>query len=741
MNSAQSVFWINRLIGDRHRYRVDKLLGRGGTADVFLATDTLLGQPVAVKLLHERMLAGEVRARFEREATLCAALKNEHIVQVSDYGVTFEGHPFFVMEYLQGQTLRELLKQERRLSVQRTANIISQVCVGLQLAHQGVDLWQDGAKCEQVKIIHRDLKPDNIFLVPTSLGELVKILDFGIAKIQREQVEQANVTRTFLGTYRYAAPEQFEVENDLDERADIYSLGVVIYEMLSGTDPFGFQEASRQVGGGIWAAAHLTKPPLPLRQQPACETLTPVIEAIVMQCLQKDPDRRFESVYQLDAALRAAIWGKNPVRLAMAQHTKTSDLEMAYAALPTLGSFQPTVATQPTVAEAPTDAVTHNLNPVFTTVASHFSLNPSWVPNNRLLRQVGAALSVAVATTAGLFYWSHYPSSSIAFQPQQSLAKAIEPLLQNSATSAAQTLSGHSDTVWTIATNVKKQMLASGSFDRSIRLWNLQTGAFIRTLSGHRDAVRSVTFSPDGMILVSGSSDKTIKLWDVATGQLLRTLAGHIGPVWSVAVSPDGQTVASGSYDGTIKLWDVATGELLNTLPGHYDSVWSVTFTPDSKTLISSAYDGTIKTWDLGTGKLLRTLSGHTDAVRSVAISPDGKTIVSGSWDKTIKVWNLESGAMLQTLSGHVDRVLSVAVSPDAKTIASGSLDKTIKIWDLASGQLLRTLTGHSDWVIGVAFGADAGTVVSGSKDKTVKLWQQVLPSESVSIRSKEQKL
>ena len=722
------------MIGDRHRYRVDELLGRGGTADVFLATDTLLGQRVAVKLLHERMLAGEVRARFEQEARLCAALKSEHIVQVSDYGVTLEGHPFFVMEHLRGQTLRKLLQQEKRLSIQRVSSIVRQVCIGLQLAHQGVELWQEGAR-DQVKIIHRDLKPDNIFLVSTSLGELVKILDFGIAKIYCEQAGQANVTRTFLGTYRYAAPEQFQVEKDLDERADIYSLGMVIYEMLSGTDPFGFQKASRQVGGGTWAAAHLTKPPLPLRQQPGCQMLSPAIEAIVMQCLQKEPDYRFASVYELDAALKAALEETDPVKWVVVQDAKTAISQTAYSTLSVFDSAPPTIMiaeastdaiTQdinsvPTVAEVSTDAVTHDVSPVLATVVSR-SLNPLVAARNKLLQRGGVALSASIAITAGLSYWLHH-SSSIAFQPQHSLARALEPLLQSTA-SAAQTLSGHTDTVWTVATSSKQKVLASGSFDRSIRLWDLQTGSLIRTLAGHRDAVRSVAFSPDGTILVSGSSDKTIKVWDVATGQLSRTLNGHIGPVWSVAISPDGKTLASGSYDGAIKLWDLISGQMLNTLPEHYDSVWSVTFTPDSKTLISGAYDGTIKTWDLATGRLLRTLSGHTDAVRSIAVSADGKTIVSGSWDKTVKIWNLESGELVKTLSGHTDRVLAVAISPDGKTIASGSLDKTIKVWDLNSGQLRRTLSGHSDWVIGVAFGANDQTIVSGSKDKTVKLWQ-----------------
>ena len=143
---------------------------------------------MALKLLKDTLVtSGELRKRFEREVALCAALKSDHIVEVSDYGVTPEGHPFYVMEYLRGQSLGQLLRRERRLSVERTVSIITQVCGGLQLAHEGVTLWRDGATVsEHIKVVHRDLKPDNIFLVPTTLGELVKILDFGIAKIRQD---------------------------------------------------------------------------------------------------------------------------------------------------------------------------------------------------------------------------------------------------------------------------------------------------------------------------------------------------------------------------------------------------------------------------------------------------------------------------------------------------------------------------------------------------------------------------
>ena len=307
MNSpSQPDPWIGRLIGERQRYRLDKRLGAGSMGDVFLAMDTLLGKQVALKLLKDSLVVSEeLRKRFEREVAVCAALQSDHIVEVSDYGVTAEGNPFYVMEYLRGQSLKQLLQQDR-LSVERTAGIITQVCDGLQLAHEGVTLWRDGATAGvHINVVHRNLKPENIFLVSTALGELVKILDFSIAKIRDESVEQTNSTSAFIGTYRYAAPEQLRVAQDLDGRADIYSLGIILYEMLSGTNPFGLVN-KHKISEMSWALAHASKPPMPLRSQPGLEQLSLELEAVVMRCLQKAPNERFASVDELKRALQAA---------------------------------------------------------------------------------------------------------------------------------------------------------------------------------------------------------------------------------------------------------------------------------------------------------------------------------------------------------------------------------------------------------------------------------------------------
>ena len=216
----------------------------------------------------------------------------------------------------------------------------------------------------------------------------------------------------------------------------------------------------------------------------------------------------------------------------------------------------------------------------------------------------------------------------------------------------------------------------------------------------HEGQVSAVAWSPDGKTLASGSSDKTVKLWDLATGKLFATLQGHTETVYSVAWSPDGKTVASGSFDKTVKLWESATGKLLATLQGHTGAVESVAWSPDGKILASGSRDETVRLWESVTGKLLATLQGHTDSVRKVAWSPDGKTVASGSSDKTVKLWESATGKLLATLQGHTGKVYSVAWSPDGNTLASGSADKTVRLWEgPVTSQIDLAEYLHSRWI------------------------------------------
>lgn len=318
--------------------------------------------------------------------------------------------------------------------------------------------------------------------------------------------------------------------------------------------------------------------------------------------------------------------------------------------------------------------------------------------------------------------------------------------------------SGHADDVIAVAYSPYGCLLASGSWDGTVNVWDVAKGSKVRTLSEHRDPIKTVAFSPDGRLIASGSADNTIKLWEVvrlrdsviSSYQTLSGLDGHKGSVEAVAFSPctkrepSGTTciewdrlLASGSWDRTIKVWKVDTGSVESTLAGHADSVYSVAFSPDGKFLASGSADHTIKLWDIANKKEVRTFSGHNDPVYSVAFSPDGKLLASGSADGKVGIvilWEVATGK-IQKSFGHDRPVKAVAFSFDGKLLAAGSIGNTIKLWEVATGRELQFSSApHDGDVNALAFNpickqtsATACTqweLASGSADKTVKVWK-----------------
>ena len=318
-----------------------------------------------------------------------------------------------------------------------------------------------------------------------------------------------------------------------------------------------------------------------------------------------------------------------------------------------------------------------------------------------------------------------------------------------------QTLKGHRGKLWSVNFSPDGQTLASSSEDGTVRIWKVADGTEVQILEGHRDWVRSVSFSPDGQTLASGSSDNTVRIWKVADGTEVQTLEEHSKAVTSVSFSPDGKTLASASWDYTVKLWNLENGKLIQTLKGHDSSVRSVSFSPDGTTLASTSEDNTIKLWSVANGTLLQTLEGHRSPVWSVSFNPNDKILASASSDNTVKLWNVEDVKDVkdlkdlepptikpQTLKGHRSRIWSVSFSPDGQTLASASADSTVKLWALNSTEP-QTLEGHGSWVRSVSFSPDGKLLASASSDKTVKLWQvedgkllQTLEGHDRSVRS-----
>ncbi|KYC40721.1 hypothetical protein WA1_24075 [Scytonema hofmannii PCC 7110] len=300
------------------------------------------------------------------------------------------------------------------------------------------------------------------------------------------------------------------------------------------------------------------------------------------------------------------------------------------------------------------------------------------------------------------------------------------------------TLTGHSSGVNALALTPDGKRVISASDDKTLKVWNLETGSLESTLTGHSSGVNALALTPDGKRVISASDDKTLKVWNLETGSLESTLTGHSDWVNALALTPDGKRVISASDDKTLKVWNLETGSLESTLTGHSDWVNALALTPDGKRVISASDDKTLKVWNLETGSLESTLTGHSDWVNALALTPDGKRVISASYDKTLKVWNLETGKgvfsliknliarrqlLTLTLTGHSSWVNALALTPDGKRVISASDDKTLKVWNLETGSLESTLTGHSDWVNALALTPDGKRVISASYDKTLKVW------------------
>ncbi len=347
-----------------------------------------------------------------------------------------------------------------------------------------------------------------------------------------------------------------------------------------------------------------------------------------------------------------------------------------------------------------------------------------------------------------------------AIQNKTSWLRPLTPSFTPPGGRLLRTLTGHRGSVTALAMTPDGKLVISGSDDKTLKVWSLETGTELFTLNGHSKSVNAVVVTPDSKLVISGSDDKTLKVWSLETRAELFTLTGHHGSVRALAVTPDGKLVISGSgnmrnpfastenifdellsffngsTENTLKVWNLETGAELFTLPGHSESVNALIATPDGKQVISGSSDKTLKVWNLETGVELFTLTGHSNWVNAVAVTPDGKQVISGSSDKTLKVWNLETGKKLFTLTGHSGLVNAVVVAPDSKQIISGSSDKTLKVWSLEAGADALTFTGHGSSLNAVAVTSDGKRVIFGD-DYTLKIWDLEAKNKLFSLRGK----
>ncbi len=704
-------------------YEIIDELGRGGMGVVYKARQVQLNRPCALKMI----LAGihatpQAAARFLSEAQAIARLHHPHIVQIYSIG-DVNGLPYVELEYLPGGGLDRQL-DGTPWKPDRAARLVEQLARGIADAHaQG--------------IVHRDLKPANVLL---SADGTPKISDFGLAKFLGSD---SGLTRSeaIMGSPSYMAPEQAEGRTrEVGPEADVYALGTILYELLTGRTPFR--------GASILETLEQVKTAEAVPPSRLVPRLPRDIETIALRCLQKEPVKRYRSAVALAEDLRRFHAGE-PIAA-----RRIGGPERAWRWCrrnPVVSGLIASIALALILGTA---------------VSAYFAIRATRgerlavqkareaLENARRADQAAQTAREEKQKSDHSLYLAEMRLANQAWQ--EGLVDLVRQYLQNQVPrqsddpdrrgfewyylerlchSDLRTLRGHSDMVRTVAFHAAGHRIASASDDNTVKLWDMATGQQVRTLRGHTKFIMDVVFSPDGARLASASEDQTVKLWDVATGQEVRSLRGHASGVNGVSYSPDGKSLASASDDQTVKLWDASTGQEVRTLRGHASEVNGVSYSPDGRSLVSAGVDQTVKLWDAATGREIRTLRGHMAAVQDVRFSPDGRTIASACSDRSIKLWDTATGRELQTFRGHTGAVLAVAFSPDGRTIASAGHDRTVKLWDPVTGREIRTVRGHSDWVSGVSYSPDGRVLASASADETVKLWEAATDQEVQSLR------
>jgi WD40 repeat protein len=736
------------------QYELLEEIGRGGMGVVYKARQLPLGRLVALKMV----LAGghtgapEV-ARFRTEAEAIARQQHPNIVQIFEIGEQ-DGLPFLSLEFCSGGGLDRKLAGTP-LPPQEAAQLVEVLARAMEHAHRH-------------GVLHRDLKPANVLLTEDGTP---KITDFGLAK----KVEEAGQTATgaVMGTPSYMTPEQALGKSDkLGPTTDVYALGAILYECLTGRAPF---KAATALDTVLQVINEEPVPPMQLNAKVPRD-----LQTICLTCLRKEPGRRYAGAvalaedlerFQKGVPVRAQPVGMVERSWRWCRRNQAVALLVGLVALllvlGTAASSGLTIWAWQEKDRADTKATEALEREADATRARDWAERLLYISKIQLVRQhwesghVGAALQGLQECRPELRGWEHgylrrlCEGNALTFKGH---TEAVTCLSFSPDGRRLASAAGFEVKVWDAHTGQEVRSLkgvceglcflpggghlATGTWDRTVKVWDVNTGREVRTFDGHTDMGRSICISADGRRLASADRSGTVKVWDVDTG---REVFARQRRLHAVCLSPDGHRLAGVEAQlgrpasfGEVKIWDVDTGQEVQTLKGHAGAVAGVCFRPDGKRLACASMQseleplpGEVKIWDADTGQEICTLKGHAGGVTSVSFRPDGRRLASASQDQTVKVWDADTGRELQTHKGHTDTVRCVSYSPVGDRLASASLDQTVRIWEPNENQEVLTLKGR----FSVCFRPDGRRLASAGQDNTVKIWDVQTGEELISIK------
>ncbi len=735
-------------LADHPRYRLIRELGSGGMGAVWLAQHTVMGRPVAVKVIRPDLLARPGAAeRFLREVRAAARLSHPHIVAAFDAERAGDSH-FLVMEFVPGESLADLLERAGPLPIADACRAARDTARGLHHAHTA-------------GLTHRDVKPHN--LMRTHDGA-VKVLDFGLAGVVDFGAggggggDNPSLTGAgaVMGTPNYIAPEQATDARTAGPPADIYSLGCTLYHLLAGRPPFP--------DGGVKdkLEAHVGREPAPLRG--VRPDVPAALAAVVARAMMKKPADRFPTAAAMADALApftagppetvgwtaaatdpTVVFVPRPPRrrwpVAVAAGLLAAGLLAAGGVVYRIQTAEGEVTITPHSPDAEVMLLKGGTEVrVIDTKTGRTVTVPVGEYEVRLKRKAdGLTLTTdKVVVRRGEVELVTIERVAKAPAPPAPPADAAGPAAAGPAFRPPTELArfaGGDDFVLGVAFSPDGTRIATagGRADLAVHLWDAATGKEVRRFTGHTGQVYAVALSPDGKTAASGGDDDFVRVWDVDTGKEVRRLSV---PGWTVgiAVSPDGTRVAVGGHRGTLHVWDAATGEEVAKFDGHADLVQAVAFSPDGSRILTGGgpWDGpgdtSVRLWDAATGKELRRLAGHTRRVRGVAFLPGGRAASSGA-DGTLRVWDLDTGAEVFNLPTTPRGSLDVKASPDGRRLYTADLDGVVRAFDAAAGRELgRFVPLGGAGVYTLALSPDGSRLAAAGKDRTARVWRVADP-------------